>query len=446
MSAKNNFFLVIEGLDGSGKSEMARRLSKNLRVALRDDFGKTVKLTWEPHDPSCAGLFIRQTLTHSINPKPDSMTIALAFAANRLDHCDRVITPFLDSTESPNHVLICDRYYLSSLVYQSVDGLSVEEIINLNRKALRPDLILFLNANDKVCSARMKKREEEKELFEKSLRETRKKYYSAIEYLSARGEVVEEVDANGDYDEVLHNIIEKINLHSPEWLKLQPAFQVDYEPEVINVNGGSGLTISNVARDVFDSLMPFQVFNANDMNELLLKAEAESKRKVMEMNLDDLGYLFLDHLRASGFVVSDKFAWTDVDAFWVDMNMPLGVKQRGVAILGNEIHKELIIYKKVAYNRFESLNFILLFLPSVRQKENYFEGEFLSTIDQQVFSPSVKRFYKDDIAAAVTSVVISYLQDEFTETLIALPIIKQALYSFCESRRLIGTAENNLAE
>lgn len=437
MSAKNNFFLVIEGLDGSGKSEMARRLSKNLRVALRDDFGKTVKLTWEPHDPSCAGLFIRQTLTHSINPKPDSMTIALAFAANRLDHCDRVIAPFIKSSESSNHVVICDRYYLSSLVYQSVDGLSIEEIMNLNRKALKPDLILFLNADDKICSDRMKKREEEKEFFEKNLRETRKKYYSAIKYLETTGELVEEVDANGNQDEVLANMIDKINLHSPEWLKLQPAFQIDYEPEVINVNGGNGITISKVAKDIFDDLMPFQMFSANDMDELLQSAEKESIRKVMEMNLDDLGYLFLDHLRTNGFVISDKFSWTDVDAFWVDMQMPLGVKQKGIAILGNEIHKELIIYKKVAYNRFEALNFILLFLPSVRQKENYFESEFLSAIDEQVFSPAVKRFYKDDIATALTSVVISYLQDEFAETLIALPVIKQVLYSFCESRKLI---------
>jgi len=437
MNTKNSFFLVIEGLDGSGKTEMSRRLTKNLKVALSDEFSETVKFTFEPHDPSCAGLFIRQILTHRIIPKPDSMTIALAFAANRLDHCDRVIKPYLDSKESQHRLVICDRYYLSSLAYQSVDNLSIEDIMNLNKKALKPDLILFLNASNTICSERMKKRDEEKELFEKSLTETRKKYISAIEYLKSKGESVVEVNANGTYDDVLANMIDAINPYSPEWLKIQPALQLDYEPEVINVNGGQGITLSEEAKSIFEKIMPFQIDGFDDMNALLIKAEEEVKQKIIATSLDDLGYLFLDYLRTSGFVVGDKFAWSDVDAFWIDMTMPLDVNQRGIAILGNEIHKELIVHKKVAYNNFDSLNFILLFLPSARQEENYFETEFLSTSDQKVFSPSVKRFYKDDITKALTAEVISLLQEEFGETLIAMPTIKQALYSFCKSRKLI---------
>jgi len=384
MNTKNNFFLVIEGLDGSGKTEMSRRLTKNLKVALKDEFSKTVKFTWEPHDPSCAGLFIRQTLAHKINPEPDPMTIALAFAANRLDHCDRVINPYLNDDENSHHVVICDRYYLSSLVYQSNESFSIEEVMKLNKKALKPDLTLFLNASNKVCFERMKKRDEEKELFEKNLTETRNKYLSAIEYLKSRGESIIEVNANGTPREVLANMINTINPFSPEWLKLQPALQLDYEPEVINVNGGNnGVTLAEEAQKIFDKIMPFQIIDSDDMNTLLIRADEEAKQKIMATTPDDLGYLFLDYLRINGFVVGDKFAWSDVDAFWIDMTMPLDVNQRGIAILGNEIHKELIVHKKIAYNNFESLNFILLFMPSVRQKENYFEAEFLSTLDQK---------------------------------------------------------------
>jgi len=44
----DGFFFVIEGLDGSGKTEVARRVAHVLRQTHGDD----VTLTFEPHDPS----------------------------------------------------------------------------------------------------------------------------------------------------------------------------------------------------------------------------------------------------------------------------------------------------------------------------------------------------------------------------------------------------------
>ena len=68
----NSFFLVLEGLDGSGKSEVARRLADILRAS----FGERVKHTFEPHNPSAAGDFIRQVLAKQITVS--SRTLALA--------------------------------------------------------------------------------------------------------------------------------------------------------------------------------------------------------------------------------------------------------------------------------------------------------------------------------------------------------------------------------
>ena len=53
---ETNLFIVIEGLDGSGKTEISRRLTQILEQNPRYE-GK-VKLTFEPHDPSCAGVYI----------------------------------------------------------------------------------------------------------------------------------------------------------------------------------------------------------------------------------------------------------------------------------------------------------------------------------------------------------------------------------------------------
>jgi len=46
---KDSLFIAIEGLDGSGKTSVARQLANVLDYELR---GGRVKLTFEPHDPS----------------------------------------------------------------------------------------------------------------------------------------------------------------------------------------------------------------------------------------------------------------------------------------------------------------------------------------------------------------------------------------------------------
>lgn len=434
MSSKKSFFLVIEGLDGSGKTEMARRLAKNINL----QFGDNVKLTFEPHDPSGAGLFIRQILTKRIESDP--LTIALAFAANRLDHCERVLNPFLSEAGSQHRIVICDRYYLSSLVYQTNEDISIDEVMRFNRKAIKPDLVMFFNASNKVCAERMKKRDQDKELFEKDLTETRNKYMVAIEYLRSRGENVVEVDANGSQDDVLSNMIVALNNNSPEWLKVQPALRLNYDAEVINVNGSTGFTLANESLNLFNRIMPFQVVDRNDMNALLKKVEEEAKTIISSKNIDELGYLFLDYLRINHFIIGEKFSWSDVDAFYADYSLPLSVSLRGIVILGNEIHKEMIVQKKISSHKFDALSFVILFLPAIRQKENYFESEFLITGDQKTLAaPSIRKFYKDDITSGLIDQVVELIKDEYRETLLAFPDFKSDLRNFCLDRSLEQT-------
>jgi len=203
--AKSSLFIVIEGLDGSGKTSVARQLVDMLEHALN----ASVKLTYEPHDPSCAGLFIRQVLMKEIrNISPQ--VLPLAFAANRLDHCDRDINPWLD--EGAGRIVVCDRYYLSSLVYQSSEDFPFESVMELNKFARRPDITFFINVSDKVCYERMKIRNQPQELFEENLSHSRKKYVDAMKYLrTTRGEQIVEVDGNGSIAEVVDAITSEIH-------------------------------------------------------------------------------------------------------------------------------------------------------------------------------------------------------------------------------------------
>ena len=108
-------------------------------------------------------------------------------------------------------VIICDRYYLSSLVYQSQSDFSFKEVLKLNEKARKPDVIFFLNVSNEVCYQRMKGRNQAKELFEENLEEDRNKFFSAIRYLKRwHGDNVVEVDASGTPEETVEQMAQYI--------------------------------------------------------------------------------------------------------------------------------------------------------------------------------------------------------------------------------------------
>lgn len=208
-----HFFVVLEGLDGAGKSEVSRQL---LRI-LQTTFGENVLQTFEPNDTSAGGQWIRDALTHKI--KTTNHGLALGYAFNRIDHNQRVITPFINGGDQ--RVVLCDRYYLSSLSYQSVDGLSMDDVMHMNREARTPDLTIFLDASTETCYQRMGKRTNKTpELFERNLAQTREKYQKSMAYLQGRGEKIITVNADADLISVINSVIDVMNAHAPTWFKV----------------------------------------------------------------------------------------------------------------------------------------------------------------------------------------------------------------------------------
>ena len=168
-----------------------------------------VKLTYEPHDPLLRGTF------HSAGADQENHGVfaegfcPLAFAANRLDHCTRFIAPWLEDDES--RLVLCDRYYLSSLVYQSSDDLDFEDVYSLNDAAIRPDLTFFLKVSNEICYQRMAHRNQVRELFETNLSQTREKFHKAMDFLrNEKGEKIVEIDASGSIQEVGEAILSEL--------------------------------------------------------------------------------------------------------------------------------------------------------------------------------------------------------------------------------------------
>ena len=108
---KKGIFIVIEGLDGSGKTTQASFLAKKLEKTHK------VLLTAEPSIGKI-GTFIREGCLYEDKRLPTEAE-ALLFAADRIEHMHSEIKPALDEGK----LVICDRYIYSSLAYQGSAGL-----------------------------------------------------------------------------------------------------------------------------------------------------------------------------------------------------------------------------------------------------------------------------------------------------------------------------------
>lgn len=213
-------FIVIEGLDGAGTTTQANLLKQS--VAKR---GLPVHLTWEP-TAGPIGSILRLILAgrvvnlprSGVASPPGEAILALLFAADRLDHLDNDIGPrLIEGT----HV-VCDRYYLSSLAYQTLgDGLAIEWVRQLNARCMRPDLTIFVDTAPDECLRRIHAQGRHLELYEElnKLEKVRQNYLRIVDILSREGENIRVVDGEQPVDEVaghIAEIAERLNLESTD--------------------------------------------------------------------------------------------------------------------------------------------------------------------------------------------------------------------------------------
>ncbi len=206
-------FIAIEGIDGSGLTTQADLLKRWLEKQ-----GRMTYLTKEPTDGP-AGAIIRLTLSRRLigarsrlNSSAsqsiglDPATIALLFAADRIDHLTGDVRPKLDKGIN----VICDRYWLSSFAYQAVD-LDLEWVRQINSKAITPDLTIFLDIPVEIARKRIDTHRWHVELFEDldKLIQVRENYLACIRKLQAEGHKVVPVDANQPV-ELVHRLLQKL--------------------------------------------------------------------------------------------------------------------------------------------------------------------------------------------------------------------------------------------
>lgn len=192
--------IVLEGIDGSGKSTQARLLADRMRKE-----GIPFYVTMEPTD-SPIGSMIRQVLTGRMQADP--RVIAALFVADRLDHLLNEVNGIAGMAEKGTCVIM-DRYYFSSYAYQSVD-VPLDWLIQANTLSsgiLRPAVNLFIDVSPDVAMERIEQNRFAKELFEERdrLAQVRGNYLEAFDKLKST-ERVAVIDGNRSVEAVAQDI------------------------------------------------------------------------------------------------------------------------------------------------------------------------------------------------------------------------------------------------
>ncbi len=207
-------FIVLEGIDGAGTTTQTELLLQRFK-----DSGQPAIKTREPTDGPI-GVMIRQMLSMRIalpsaTPGGPSRpmtreTLALMFAADRLDHVAATIDPAL---EHGTHV-ISDRYMHSSLAYQG----DIEEgegtrtdyswIESVNSRARVADITFFLELDVDTSLQRIASRGAARDIYEtqEKLERLVQRYQEVMELVEARGDRVVRLDARASI-QALHDQI-----------------------------------------------------------------------------------------------------------------------------------------------------------------------------------------------------------------------------------------------
>jgi len=138
-------FIVIEGIDGSGKTTQINKLSKWLIETNLIPQNNQLVVTREPGGTKLGESIRSLLLDTSIEKSPDSITELLLYAADRAQHVNEIIRPSLNK----GNWVISDRFCGSTLAYQGygrkLDIKLIKDLETIATQGISPDITFLLD-------------------------------------------------------------------------------------------------------------------------------------------------------------------------------------------------------------------------------------------------------------------------------------------------------------
>lgn len=160
MGQRRGKFVVLDGMDGSGKGAQIKLLAQRI---FDKNKARHVFLTREPFISKHYDE-IREILRQSQNPRENAEKLTELFVADRKAHA-KIIAGLLDAGID----VVSDRYKYSTLAYQQTQGIVLDRLIKMHEGILIPDLAILLDvpADTALQRIALDSGRSHKEVFEK---------------------------------------------------------------------------------------------------------------------------------------------------------------------------------------------------------------------------------------------------------------------------------------
>ena len=171
MTNKSGFYLVLEGVDFTGKSTLATELVKRLQEVYGKD---TVVHKREPSNTNY-GKKMRDVLNQKVMTEDDEVKAAQFMLLDRVEN-----TSAVSQLLRENKIIVQERNFLTALVYnEAKDTKEVQFVQEANKLSLKPDCLALLTISDDILSFRLNGAKEQRgsldsyETFEKVIKRKR---------------------------------------------------------------------------------------------------------------------------------------------------------------------------------------------------------------------------------------------------------------------------------